>query len=61
MSGHFISEMRRQMTGGQMRRFVRSLPAFQVDEDLPDPFAELLRKVDAASSDAGGATAKGRG
>lgn len=50
VSGHFISEMRRQMTSGQMRRFVGSLPAFQVEADLPDPFADLLEKIDAAAS-----------
>ena len=50
MSGHFTSEMRRQMTGGQMRRFVRSLPAFQVDDAIPDHFADLLRKIDSASA-----------
>ena len=49
MSGHFAFEMRRQMTSGQMRRFVRSLPAFQVEQNLPDPFADLLQKLDSAS------------
>ena len=50
MSGHFMFEMRRQMTSGQMRRFVRSLPAFQVENDTPDPFADLLQKLDATTS-----------
>jgi len=58
MSGHFISEMRRQMTGGQMRRFVGSLPAFQVDNRLPDPFADLLRKIDSAAARGDGRTKK---
>jgi hypothetical protein len=52
MSGHFIFEMRRQMTSGQMRRFVRSLPAFQVENDAEDPFSDLLEKIDAASAEA---------
>jgi hypothetical protein len=54
MSGHFAFEMRRQMTSGQMRRFVRSLPAFQVEPDLPDPFADLLNKLDSAQAPEGG-------
>ncbi len=53
MSGHFMFEMRRQMTSGQMRRFVRSLPAFQVERDASDPFADLLEKLDAATAQQG--------
>ncbi len=43
------AEFRRQMRGGQMMRFINTLPAFSVERDMPDHFAKLLRQLDRAA------------
>jgi hypothetical protein len=42
-------QMRRQMRSGQMARFVRALPGFRVEPDLPSAMARLLHAIDNAS------------
>jgi hypothetical protein len=45
------TEVRRQFGAAAMTRFLRTLPAFRADADIPDRFAELLQRLDAAEND----------
>lgn len=44
-------EIRKQFGSTGTTRFVRSLPAFQVKDDLPDRFSNLLDELDRAEGD----------
>lgn len=46
-------EIRRQFGASGTTRFLRSLPAFQVDSDMPDRFHSLLAELDKAESEGG--------
>ena len=41
-------QMRRQMRSGQMARFVRALPGFRVEPELPGAMTQLLEAIDRA-------------
>ncbi|MDQ2632942.1 MAG: hypothetical protein M3Y43_00880 [Pseudomonadota bacterium] len=49
------TEIRRQFGSAGTSRFLRALPGFQVEQQLPDRFADLLSELDRAESDRGGA------
>jgi hypothetical protein len=44
-------EIRRQFGSVGTTRFVHSLPAFQVESDLPDRFSSLLTELELAEAD----------
>lgn len=44
-------EIRKQFGSTGTTRFVRSLPTFQVNDDLPDRFSNLLDELDRAEGD----------
>ena len=54
------AEFRRQMRSGQMSRFVGTLPVYEVHEDMPDRFAELLQELDRAVAAQTASTSKAR-
>ncbi|MCX7304004.1 MAG: hypothetical protein NTV73_06665 [Hyphomicrobiales bacterium] len=39
-------EIRRQFSSTEMTRFLRSLPAFKIDADVPDRFHDMLSQLD---------------
>ncbi|RUZ71333.1 hypothetical protein EN943_34005 [Mesorhizobium sp. M7A.F.Ca.US.006.01.1.1] len=41
-------EVRRQLGGEAMTRFLRTLPAFRTEADIPDRLRELLDRLDGA-------------
>ena len=42
------TEVRRQFGAEAVTRFMRTLPAFRTEADLPDRFRELLDRLDGA-------------
>ena len=44
-------EVRRQFGAEAMTRFLRTLPAFRPEADIPDHFRELLDRLDDAEND----------
>lgn len=46
-------EIRRQFGSAGTSRFLRGLPAFQVERKIPERFAVLLAELDRAESDRG--------
>lgn len=44
-------EIRRQFGSSGTTRFVRSLPAFQIEHGVPERFVNLLTELDRAESD----------
>lgn len=40
------SDIRRQMSTEATKRFLRNLPAFRADNDIPEHFRELLNRLD---------------
>jgi hypothetical protein len=42
------AEIKRQATTGVMRRYAASLPLYSVPQELPDYFANMLKKLEAA-------------
>lgn len=48
ISRALATEIRRQSEMEQLKRFVRSLPAFQPEKTLPAGFADLLGRIDEA-------------
>ena len=42
------TEVRRQFGAEAMTRFLRTLPAFRTEADIPDRFRELLDRLDGA-------------
>ena len=40
------AHIRRQMGSDATKRFLRNLPAFRADNDIPDRFQELLDQLD---------------
>ena len=44
-------EIRRQFGSAGTSRFLRALPSFQVEQKIPDRFANLLTELDHAESD----------
>jgi len=50
------AEVRRQFGADAMKRFLRTLPTFSTEADLPDRFRELLDRLDRleSSTDSGG-------
>ena len=40
------AEVRRQFGAEAMKRFLRTLPAFRMEADIPDHFRELLDRLD---------------
>jgi hypothetical protein len=42
----FSAEFRRQLRGGQLRRFVDTLAPYAVQPELPERLVELLREID---------------
>lgn len=44
-------EVRRQFGAEAMTRFLRTLPTFRPEADLPDRFRELLDRLDGAEND----------
>jgi hypothetical protein len=45
------TEVRRQIGAAAMTRFLRTLPTFRAESDIPDRFTELLQRLDAAEND----------
>ncbi|WP_027060221.1 hypothetical protein [Mesorhizobium loti] len=48
------AEVRRQFGAEAMTRFLRSLPAFRPEADIPNRFTELLDRLDRLESSTGG-------
>jgi hypothetical protein len=48
------TEVRRQFGAEAMTRFLRTLPAFRAEADIPNRFRELLDHLDRLESSAGG-------
>ena len=44
-------EIRKQFGSAGTSRFVRSLPGFQVEQGIPERFANLLNELDRSESD----------
>jgi hypothetical protein len=44
-------EVRRQFGAEAMTRFLRTLPTFRTEADIPDRFRELLERLDGAEND----------
>jgi len=42
------AEIRRQMGTAANTRFLRALPLFRADPEIPEPFVRLLREIDRA-------------
>jgi hypothetical protein len=40
------ADIRRQMSTEATKRFLRTLPAFRADNDIPEHFRELLNRLD---------------
>ncbi|ESY77774.1 hypothetical protein X740_23075 [Mesorhizobium sp. LNHC221B00] len=40
------TEVRRQVGAKTMTRFLRTLPAFRIEADIPDRFKDLLDRLD---------------
>ncbi|MET2830261.1 hypothetical protein [Mesorhizobium shangrilense] len=40
------ADIRRQMSAEATKRFLRNLPAFRADNDIPEHFRELLNRLD---------------
>jgi hypothetical protein len=40
------ADIRRQMSTEATKRFLRNLPAFHADNDIPEHFRELLNRLD---------------
>lgn len=49
------AEVRRQFGAEAMTRFLRSLPAFRPEADIPNRFTELLDRLDRLENSTGGA------
>lgn len=54
-------EIRKQFGSAGTSRFVKSLPNFKVDNDVPDRFADLLGELDQAEADRRGSRMTGTG
>jgi len=39
-------EIRRQFNSSQMTRFLRSMPAFRLDNDMPESIRDMLAQLD---------------
>lgn len=48
------TEVRRQFGAEAMTRFLRTLPAFRAEADIPDRFRQLLDRLDGAEGSTGG-------
>jgi hypothetical protein len=48
------AEVRRQFGAEAMTRFLRALPAFRPETDIPDRFRELLDRLDGIESPTAG-------
>ena len=48
------TEVRRQFGAEAMTRFLRTLPAFRPETDIPNRFKELLDRLDRPESSPGG-------
>ena len=48
------TEVRRQFGAEAMTRFLRTLPAFRPETDIPNRFKELLDRLDQLESSPGG-------
>ena len=44
------AEVRRQFGAEAVTRFIRTLPAFRTEADIPDRFRELLDRLDGAEN-----------
>lgn len=44
-------EIRRQAGSVPTTRFIRSLPAFRIDQEMPELFSSLLAELDRAEAD----------
>lgn len=44
------AEVRRQFSAEAVTRFMRTLPAFRTEADIPDRFRELLDRLDGAEN-----------
>ncbi|RUM97020.1 hypothetical protein EET67_14200 [Pseudaminobacter arsenicus] len=53
VSRALADEVRRQSELEQLKRFVRSLPAFQPDAQIPPRFVDLLGRIDEAEQQSG--------
>jgi hypothetical protein len=47
-NGNIARELRRQAMTPENRRHLQGLPQFRVDQELPDEFRALLRRLDAS-------------
>ncbi|MCZ8547106.1 hypothetical protein OOJ09_23195 [Mesorhizobium qingshengii] len=48
------AEVKRQFGAESTTRFLRTLPAFRTEADIPDRFRKLLDRLDGAESSAAG-------
>ena len=48
------ADIRRQLGTEATKRFLRTLPAFRAEADIPDHFRQLLDRLDGAESDVAG-------
>lgn len=52
MHGGLAATIRQQSTTAAMRRYANSLPLYAVAKDVPDYFADMLKKIEAAEATA---------
>ncbi|TPN55142.1 MULTISPECIES: NepR family anti-sigma factor [unclassified Mesorhizobium] len=52
------AEVRRQVGAKAMTRFLRTLPAFRIDADIPDRFRDLLDRLDRAAGSPSGSSGR---
>ncbi len=45
-NGNIARELRRQATTPENRRHLQGLPQFRIEQELPDEFRALLRRLD---------------
>ncbi|WP_214476167.1 NepR family anti-sigma factor [Mesorhizobium sp. dw_380] len=48
------TEVRRQLGAEAMTRFLRTLPAFRIEADIPDRFRDLLDRLDRVENEEAG-------
>jgi hypothetical protein len=51
--GHLAALIRREIGTEINSRFLRSLPAFRLDRDMPAHFSDLLARLDQAERESG--------
>ena len=49
-NGSIARELRRQVMTPENRRHLQGLPQFRVEQELPDEFRALLRRLDASNT-----------